>query len=195
MSTSRLEAFSDGVIAIIITLMMLNINIPSSPSFKALLDLHQLFFIYVVSFLTLAVYWINHHHIFQASEQISGRVLWLNILFLLFASVIPFTTDWFGMHLEERAPALFYGLVILAADMIWLGMAHELRRIHGKESIIGRSLQSFRKSYITIALILMGLVVGYFFPMAVLFFCLLSLIPWVVPDKYIEAQLFKNSSK
>ena len=189
MSSSRMEAFTDGVIAIIITLLVLNIDIPSSPSWSALVGMHQLFFIYIVSFLTLAVYWNNHHHVFQVTDTISGKVLWLNILFLLFASLFPFTTDWFGMHLYERVPALFYGLIILATDISWMFMTRELRRIHDKESILAKSLQSFKKSYITIGVIVIGLIIGYFYPIAVLVACLLSIIPWIVPDRYIESQL------
>jgi uncharacterized membrane protein len=191
MSKSRLEAFTDAVIAIIMTILVLELEIPESASFAALWGLRFQFMIYLVSFLTLAVYWNNHHHMFQASRHVSGRVMWLNILLLLFLSLFPFTTAWMSHHVDGRAPELFFGAVMLAADIVWVFLGLALCDENGPDSLITRSVKSsgMVKSRITIALISVGLVVGIWAPMATLIACAASLVPWLVPDREIEKWL------
>ena len=189
MSTRRLEAFTDGVLAIIITILILGLKRPNGATFAALWDLRHLFWVYLVSFLTLAIYWNNHHHLFQASEVVSGRILWWNFLLLLFISFFPFTTDWVGDHLDSRAPQITYGVVMLAADVVWVFLSRSLLREHGEESTLHRSLVGSKKSAFSIGIICVGLVIGWFFPPAVIISCLISQAPWVVPDRRIEKHL------
>ncbi|MCL1939813.1 MAG: TMEM175 family protein [Desulfovibrionaceae bacterium] len=187
MAKSRLEAFTDGVIAIIITILVLTLTPPAKADLSALLGLSHIFLVYVVSFLTLAVYWNNHHHMFQAVKVVTGKILWLNILFLFCISLFPFTTEWLGANLLSRTAQMTYGALMLAADIVWVFLAHELVRAHSKESTLAKSLKGSKKSAFTIGSILCGLAAGWFWPPAVMIGCLASLLPWIVPDKRIEA--------
>jgi len=189
MSKSRLEAFSDGVIAIIITIMVLNLQPPSTDSVSALFGLSHSFLIYVVSFLILAVYWVNHHHMFQASEVVSGKILWSNILFLFCISLIPFATGWVGNDLMSKTAQMAYGVLMLVADLAWLLLIRVLLQEHHKESTLSKSLTGSRKPFYSIGIILCGLAAGWFWPPAVMISCLLSLAPWIVPSRKIERQM------
>jgi uncharacterized membrane protein len=191
MNKSRLEAFTDAVIAIIMTILVLELKMPKNGSLEAIWDLRFQFMVYLISFLTLAIYWNNHHHMFQASCHVSGSVLWLNILIILFLSLFPFTTAWMSENVFERVPELMFAIIMLAADVIWLFLARALEKENGPESAIAKSLNKigYKKSAISIILILIGIIAGYFIPMAALISCILSLIPWVIPDKDIETRL------
>jgi uncharacterized membrane protein len=191
MNKSRLEAFTDAVIAIIMTVLVLELHVPKEASFAALWENRFQFFIYLISFLTLAIYWNNHHHMFQASKHVSGKVLWLNIALILFQSMFPFTTAWMSEHVFERAPELTYGIVMLIVDVIWVFLAKALVQENGEDSTIAKSMKKigYKKSAITLSLITAGIIVGIFIPMATLISCLLSLVPWVVPDRDIEKRL------
>jgi uncharacterized membrane protein len=189
MSKSRLEAFTDGVIAIIITILVLGIDVPEEASFAALWEQRTQFLVYVVSFVTLAIYWNNHHHLLQIAHRISGEVMWCNIILLLFLSLLPFTTSWVNTNLLARTPELLYGAVMLLADVVWLVLAHALIRENGKDSAVYEALRNSRKSHISIALIVLGLIGGIFLPLLTFIACILSLIPWLVPDRRIERLL------
>jgi uncharacterized membrane protein len=166
--------------------MVLELKVPDEPTFTALWASRYHFFVYFVSFLTLAIYWNNHHHLLQITRSVSGGVLWCNILLLLSLSLIPFTTAWVNEHLTARAPELVYGIVMLASDIIWIFLAKALIRENGKQSAIAKALHNSKKSYITIGLIMLGLIVGYFWPLATMIACILSLMPWIIPDRRIE---------
>ncbi|MDR2493337.1 MAG: TMEM175 family protein [Coriobacteriales bacterium] len=191
MSKTRLEAFTDAVIAIVMTILVLELKTPEHATLEALWELRFQFFTYLVSFLTLAIYWNNHHHLFQASRQVSGKVLWLNILLILCMSLFPLTTAWMGENVFERAPELAYAAVMLTADVVWLCLARALAHVNGVQSTIAVSLKAsgYRKSAISISLVALGMAVGVFLPMAALVACLASLVPWVVPDRDIERRL------
>jgi len=189
MSKTRLEAFTDAVIAIIMTILVLQLNSPEGGNFSALLQLSHPFLVYVISFATLAVYWNNHHHIFQAAKVVSGKILWWNILLLFCISLFPLTTVWVGKDLSLRAPQITYGVLMLAADVVWVFLARALLLEHGKDSPLSRALAGSKKSAFTIGIIIAGLAVGWFWPPAVVLSCLISLIPWIIPDKRIERQL------
>jgi uncharacterized membrane protein len=113
-------------------------------------------------------------------------VLWCNVVLLLFLSLVPFTTAWVNDHLLDRAPELLYGMVMLGADIVWLVMARALVRENGRHSEVAKALKGFGKSYLSIGLVAMGLVIGWFFPIATIIFCVISLAPWVIPDRRIE---------
>jgi uncharacterized membrane protein len=191
MNKSRLEAFTDAVIAIIMTILVLELEMPDGATFAALWELRFQFLIYLVSFLTLAIYWNNHHHMFQASKHVSGKVMWLNILLLLFLSLFPFTTAWMSDNVTGRAPELLFGIVMLAADIVWVFVGLALCEENGPDSLIAKTVKSsgMKKSRITIVLISAGIAVGIWVPMATLACCALSLVPWIVPDREIEKRL------
>ncbi|MDR2107963.1 MAG: TMEM175 family protein [Coriobacteriales bacterium] len=192
MPKSRIEAFTDAIIAIVMTILVLELTSPADGSFAALWDLRHQFVIYLISFLTLAIYWNNHHHLLQISHRVNGSVLWWNVLLLLFLSLIPFTTAWVSDHLFTTAPEVTYGAVMLAADLVWWGMVHELVREHGSQSKIAQAVET-RKSYISVGLVALGVVLGFFIPLSTLTCCVASLVPWLIPDRRIE-QMMRESA-
>jgi uncharacterized membrane protein len=189
MTKTRVEAFTDAVIAIVMTIMVLELVPPEMPTLSALLDMKTQFAVYLISFITLSIYWINHHHLFQITKQISGTVLWINMLLILCLSFIPFTTAFVDTHLFDRVPEVLYGVVMLIADIIWLFLAKSLIKENGKGSKIAEAITGSKKSYISIGVIVLGLIIGFFFPISIIISCLISLIPWVIPDKRIEKLL------
>ncbi|MDR1018881.1 MAG: TMEM175 family protein [Lachnospiraceae bacterium] len=186
MSKSRLEAFTDGVLAIIITIFVLDLGSPENGTIKALMRLDYHFFIYFLSFLTVAIYWINHHHLLQITNTISGSVLWLNIFLLLFLSLFPFATSWVSDNPRDMAPEMFYAGIMLVADVVWLFLAKALIKENGSNSRIAMALDGSRKSQITIVAIVLGIIIGIFLPYAPIIGCIISLLPWFIPDKKIE---------
>ena len=191
MSKTRLEAFTDAVVAIVMTILVLELQTPESASFGGLWELRMQFFTYLVSFATLAIYWNNHHHLFQASTRVSGKVLWWNVALIFCLSLIPFTTAWMSEHASGRAPELLYGSVILATNLTWLCLARVLVQVNGPDSTIAQSMRTggHRKSYLSVGVVAVGIAIGVAVPMAVLIACLLSLLPWAIPDQDIERRL------
>ena len=127
MSKSRLEAFTDAVIAIVMTILVLELHEPTAGSFAALFEEWHRLVIYVVSFLMLAIYWNNHHHMFQAAKTINGKVLWANNLFILSLSVFPFVTSWMGDFFSDLAPQLSFGIAIMMADVMFFATDYNLK--------------------------------------------------------------------
>jgi uncharacterized membrane protein len=191
MNKSRLEAFTDAVIAIIMTILVLELDTPESARWEALWELRFQFIPFLLSFVTLAIYWINHHHMFQASKHISGLVIWLNTLLILSLSLFPFTTKWMSDHVGGIAPEVSYAAVMLLANVVWLLLALALEKENGPASTIAKTLRKsgYKKSAYSIGVTLLGVILACFIPMAGLIACLLSLLPWVVPDKEIERLL------
>ena len=191
MTKTRLEAFTDAVIAIIMTILVLELEPPENASLYALLEVKFQFFIYLISFITLAIYWINHHHLFQVVRKISGETIWLNTILILFMSLIPFTTAYVNRHVGATVPEFLYGFVLLLTDVTWLVLAKFLVKANGENSEIKKALDGSKKSYISISLIIVGIIVGFLFPFITLVACMLSLLPWVIPSKKIE-KIVKN---
>src|SRR3979411_1316149 len=135
-----MEAFSDGVIAIIITIMVLELKVPHDASLRALRPVAPVFLSYVLSFVFLGIYWSNHHHLLQAVRSVDGRVLWANLHLLFWLSLIPFVTGWVGENHFASAPVAMYGVILLAAACAYYILAHTLIAIHGKASTIARAL-------------------------------------------------------
>jgi uncharacterized membrane protein len=195
MNKTHLEAFTDAVIAIVITILVLELVAPEDGSFEALWELRYRLLVYLISFITLAIYWNNHHHLFQISRHVSGGVLWCNIVLLLFLSLFPFTTAWVNDHLLDRAPELLYGFTMLCADIVWFVMAKALVRENGRNSEVAKALKRFGKSYLSIGLIVAGLVIGWFVPPVTIISCVVSLIPWLIPDRRIERMVHELANQ
>ncbi|MFD1486133.1 TMEM175 family protein [Lacticaseibacillus baoqingensis] len=191
MSKNRVEAFTDGVIAIIITIMVLELRPPAGGSFQALWDLRFQFLIYLVSFITLAVYWNNHHHLFQVVKHVDGAVLWANVAFLFAVSLFPFATAWVGeRHLKSIAPELFYGGVVLLADITYYLLVQCLLRVNTKSDAISHVLgRGYRKPLITIAGNVLALGLGWWWAPLTIIVDTLLLLVWVVPERRIEQHL------
>jgi uncharacterized membrane protein len=189
MSKSRLEAFSDGVIAILITIMVLELRIPEAPTWEALLPRAPLFLAYVLSFVQLGIYWNNHHHLFQVCTQVNGRVLWANLHLLFWLSLVPFATGWIGETNFSGVPLLAYGAVMWMAGLSWTVLNRALLRLHGNESPIARALGRDRKGMVSLVLFILGIVLSLVVPWAALVCYGLAILPWFVPDRRIERVL------
>lgn len=188
MSKSRLEAFTDGVLAIIITIMVLELQPPSGGSFEALWALRFRLAIYFVSFFQVAVYWNNHHHLFLLVRRINGNVLWANILFLFFASLIPFVTAWVGEnHLDSPAPEMTYGVVLLMASVAFYFLIQTVINADETNAEINKLLgKGYYKPIVTIGIIVLSIGAAWFWPPATIIINFLVLLLWVRPERRIE---------
>lgn len=195
MPKNRLEAFTDGVIAIIITIMVLELHAPTSGSWQALWQMRDLFIIYLVSFLSLAVYWNNHHHLFLLVKRINGRVLWANILFLLAASFFPFATDWVGAgHFQARAPEMTYGVVVLATDVtFWLLIQTIIRADRHNQALHDLLGKGYYKPIVTIGGNILAIAAAFIWPPLTIIMDALLLLLWVQPERRIEHHVRETS--
>jgi uncharacterized membrane protein len=186
MTKSRLEAFSDGVIAIIITIMVLELKPPHGTSLQSLKPLLPVFVSYVLSFINIGIYWNNHHHMFQASQKINGSVLWTNMHLLFWLSLIPFTTAWMGENKFETIPVAIYGVVLLMAGIAYYFLAHCLTSLHGKQSHFTKALGSDLKGKISLGMYALGIVLCFLHPFIGFSLYILVAMIWFVPDKRFE---------
>ena len=191
MSKGRLEAFSDGVIAIIITIMVLELKVPHEPSWHALLELGPVFLSYVMSFVFVGIYWNNHHHLLQAVKQVDGRVLWANLHLLFWLSLFPFATGWMGENDFAAAPVALYGAALLMAAIAYTILVRTLIAVHGSESAIAIAIGDDTKGKISVAIYVVGVALSTFLPLvaAALYVCVALM--WLVPDRRIERTLAK----
>ncbi len=184
-----MEAFSDGVLAIIITVMVLGLTEPHGAGPSALVPLIPVFLSYVLSFVNLGIYWNNHHHLLQAVSHVDGRILWANLHLLFWLSLFPFGTAWMGENNFAAWPVAVYGMILLLAAIAYFILAKALVSLHGKDSVIARALGRDLKGKISVAIYL-----------AAIAFCFLSqwiacglyvfvAIMWLVPDRRIERTL------
>lgn len=195
MSKTRLEAFTDAVIAITMTILVLALIEPEEPTLAALWSMRYKFLIYILSFVSLAIYWNNHHHLLQISKVVNGRVLWNNMAFILCLTFFPFATAWVDENLFDIVPEITYGVVMLLTHAAYLGLEHALVKVNGEESKVAKAMCNYRKSKITLIIIAIGIVIGLFIPIAVVIFIVISLMLWVIPDSRIEKILFgKNET-
>jgi uncharacterized membrane protein len=186
MSKGRLEAFSDGVIAILITIMVLELKVPHGVDLRALSVLTPVISSYVLSFVFLGIYWNNHHHLFQAVKRVDGRVLWANLHLLFWLSLVPFATAWMGESPEAPAPVAVYGAVLLCAGCAYFVLARVLVRIHGRDSILGRAIGADRKGIVSVFLYAAGIGFAFIRPPISLALYVTVAILWLVPDRRIE---------
>ena len=186
MKKSRLEAFSDGVLAIIITIMVLELPVPHATTLAALWPLWPKFLCYAMSFVYIGIYWNNHHHLWQAVEQVNGRVLWANLHLLFWLSLVPFATDWMGENQFAAAPVAVYGVVLLAAGCAYYVMAQVLLASHGPDSLLARALGRDFKGRISIVFYVVAIAVAFRLPwLSGLLYGLVACM-WLVPDSRFE---------
>jgi uncharacterized membrane protein len=189
MNKTRLEAFSDGVLAIIITIMILEIKAPEDDSFESLLKLIPVFLSYVLSFVYVGIYWNNHHHMFQVVKKINGSILWGNLFLLFWLSLIPFATSWIGEHHFSTVPMSIYGFILLMCAFAYNILQNKIIRSEGNDSILNRAIEKdFKGKISTIAyLIAIPLAFVSTWISGVLYIAVALL--WIVPDSRIEKQL------
>jgi uncharacterized membrane protein len=194
MKKARLEAFSDGVIAIIITIMVLELKVPHEDSFESLLKLVPVFLSYILSFIYVGIYWNNHHHLFHAVEKVSGGVLWANMFLLFCLSLFPFATAWMGENHFTALPVAFYGIILFLAAIAYFILVQALLRVHGKHSVLAKGIGSDKKGKISAVLYLLGIICAYFFNSWVAcFIYLIVAMIWLVPDRRIEKVVMPNN--
>ena len=191
MHKGRMEAFSDGVMAIIITIMVLELEIPHEGDIAALLPLLPKFLSYALSFVYLGIYWNNHHHLLQAVKQVNGSVLWANLHLLFWLSLIPFVTGWMGENNFATIPLVFYGGVLWMAGLAYYILVRSLIAHHGADSIlakaIGKDEKGIRSLYIYTAAIALAFVAAW---IAAALYVIVAIM-WLVPDRRIENNLTK----
>ena len=191
MKKGRLEAFSDGVIAIIITIMVLELKVPEGEGLNALKPLLPVFVSYVLSFIYLGIYWNNHHHLLHAAERITGGVLWANLHLLFWLSIVPFVTSWMGESHFSSAPTALYGFVLLMAAISYWILQNQLIRVNGKDSILSKALGKDLKGKVSPVLYVTAIPCAFISEwISGLLYLLVALI-WLVPDKRLEKAINK----
>lgn len=186
MPKERLTAFSDGVFAIIITIMVLEMKAPHHAEWSALVELTPVFLSYVLSFLYLAIYWNNHHHLLMATERVDGAILWANLHLLFWLSLIPFATAWMGENNFAALPVAVYGVALLAPGLAYVILQATIIRRHGRDSLLAKALGSDWKGKLSLLAYAAGIVVAFPAPMLACVIYLLVALIWLIPDQRIE---------
>jgi uncharacterized membrane protein len=186
MGKGRLEAFSDGVLAIIITIMVLEMKVPHGENLKDLQPLIPIFISYILSFIYIGIYWNNHHHLMQIIHKVSGAVLWSNIHLLFWLSLVPFATAWMGENHFSKWPVILYGFVLLMAALAYYILAHCLITVHGKDSTLAQAIGKDKKGIISISLYLTGIGLAFINSSIGFLIYVVVAIIWFIPDKRIE---------
>jgi uncharacterized membrane protein len=194
MSKGRLEAFSDGVIAIIITIMVLELRAPHAADVSALKPLYPAFLSYVLSFVLLGIYWNNHHHLFQAARNIGGPILWANLHLLFWLSLVPFVTSWLGDSHFASLPVAAYGAVMLGAGIAYWILTRALLARHDRDSALARAIGRDAKGLGSLAVYLIALPVAFVAPRIACALYVAVAVLWLVPDKRIERALAGRAS-
>ena len=189
MTKTRLEAFSDGVIAILITIMVLEFKTPQDVTIAALASLGPLFAVYILSFIYLGIYWANHHHLFHAATRINGAVLWANLHLLFWLSLVPFATGWMAEHSTAALPTAIYSAVLLADGVAWTIMKMVLVRLEGPQSRLGRAVGRDMKGRISLLLYVVAIGTAFVRPWIAQTLVAVVALMWLVPDRRIEAVL------
>ena len=185
----RLETFSDGVLAIIITIMILKMKIPHTGEISALMPLIPVFFSYVLSFIYVGIYWNNHHHMLHAVESVNGKVLWANLHLLFWLSLIPFVTGWMGENHFSKWPVVFYGIVLIMNAVSYTILTKSLLKHHGKDSLLSQALGTDLKGKLSIGIYATAIAAAFINSWIGLALYFVVAAIWLVPDKRIENKL------
>ena len=191
MTKSRMEAFSDGVIAIIITIMVLELKVPREAGWNSLLPVGPVFLGYVLSFVFLGIYWSNHHHLLQVVEHVNGRVLWANLHLLFWLSLIPFVTGWMGENNFAAYPVALYGVVLLFAAIAYFILARALLSIHASDSVLAIALGRDFKGKVSMVIYLVAILLAFVRSWLACALYVLVAAMWLVPDRRIEKTIGK----
>jgi uncharacterized membrane protein len=189
MGKGRLEAFSDGVIAIIITIMVLELKVPEGHELSALVPLAPVLASYVLSFIYVGIYWVNHHHLLLTVHKIDARVMWANLHLLFWLSLLPFATSWVDESHIETMPVVAYGFVLLMAAIAYTILSRALIALHGNESAIATAIGSDVKGYASLALYVVGIALAFVDSLLGFFVYAIVAVIWFIPDRRIERQL------
>lgn len=186
MKTTRLEAFSDGVLAIIITIMIIELKAPEETSLQALIPILPLFVSYLMSFIYLGIYWNNHHHLFQITEKVNGKILWANLHLLFWLSLIPFVTSWIGESYNSSGPVALYGIVLLMSAIAYSILQAVIIHQHDKDFILRKVIGKDLKGKLSLIFYIVGVLLSYLNTWLAISCYIIVAIMWVIPDKRIE---------
>jgi uncharacterized membrane protein len=189
MGKGRLEAFSDGVIAIIITIMVLELKVPHGATWDTLLPLAPVMLSYVLSFVYVGIYWNNHHHMMHAVSKVNGSVLWANLHLLFWLSLIPFVTGWMGENHFSAIPAAIYGVVLTMSALAYMLLEKVLIRLHGANSALALAVGKERKLWLSVAIYVLGIAVAALHPWLSVSLYVAVAVLWFIPDRRIETRL------
>lgn len=195
MTKGRLEAFTDGVLAIIITIMVLEMKVPHGGDFESLKPLIPVFGSYILSFIYLAIYWNNHHHLMQTVKHVNGGILWANMHMLFWLSLIPFVTGWMGENEFTTATVFLYGMVLLMAAISYRILIWLIIKSHGKDSVLAKALGRDAKGNLSPVLYVIGIATAFYSVWISGAIFILVAIMWLVPDRRIERTLKKEHNK
>ncbi|MGC2049369.1 MAG: TMEM175 family protein [Gallionella sp.] len=194
MGKSRLEAFSDGVIAIIITIMVLELKVPHGDSFEALTPLFPVFLSYVLSFVYLGIYWNNHHHMLHTSDKVTGPMLWANLHLLFWLSLVPFATGWMGENHFAAAPSAVYGVVLLMAAIAYWILQQLIIASQGPDPLLKKAVGSDWKGKLSPVLYAVAIALAFWSQWVSIGLYVFVALIWLVPDRRIERVLLNTEA-
>lgn len=192
MGKGRLEAFSDGVIAILITIMVLEMKVPHGQDLATLFGIWHVFVSYVLSFLYLGIYWSNHHHLLHTVQKVSGGILWANLHLLFWLSLVPFTTGWMGENEFAQWPVFVYTLNLLLAGVAYFILSKRIIAVHGRDSALARAVGADWKGQISVVFYAAAMATTFISSHAGVVIAALPALMWLVPDRRIEAVISGN---
>jgi uncharacterized membrane protein len=195
MDKGRLEAFSDGVIAIIITIMVLELKVPHGVDLESILPLAPVFLSYILSFIYVGIYWSNHHHLLHISQKVNGGILWGNLHLLFWLSMIPFTSGWLGENHYAAWPAALYGINLMMCGFSYSLLVRQLIRLHGKNSVLARALGKDLKGWASVAIYVVAIPLSFYNSWLAMGLYAVVAFTWLVPDRRIEDTLNQSESK
>jgi TMEM175 potassium channel family protein len=193
--TTRLEAFSDGVLAIIITITVLELRPPAGATFAALRHELPVFLSYALSFVYLGIYWNNHHHLLAATERVTGGVLWANLHLLFWLSLIPFATGWIGHQALAEVPTATYGFVLLLAAIAYFILSRAILASHGPDSLLARAIGRDLKGKVSVVIYAIAVPLAFVQPWLAMALYTLVAVIWLVPDRRIERAVTEHQGK
>lgn len=191
MKTSRLEAFSDGVLAIIITIMVLEMKIPEGTSWESLQPVLPVFLTFLGSFIYLGIYWNNHHHLMHATQKVNGKILWANLNLLFWLSLFPFVTGYMGENHFEKIPVALYGMVLLMAAIAFRILVYFIIKNEGEESSLAKAFKKGKKENYSILFYAIAVGLSFWVPLVSLLIYIGVGIIWVIPDRRIENHILE----
>jgi uncharacterized membrane protein len=194
MHKGRLEAFSDGVIAILITIMVLELKVPHGSDFSTLQPLIPIFISYILSFIYIGIYWNNHHHLMQAAQKVNGASLWANLHLLFWLSMIPFATSWMGENHFATEPVALYGAVLFCCGGAYTIFAKILVHLHGKDSKLAKALGPDTKGNLSVLLYIIGIALSFVHAWIAVGIYIVVAIMWLIPDRRIERVLHDHEN-
>ena len=186
MNSNRLEAFSDGVLAIIITIMVLELKVPHETSFEALLPILPVFLSYILSFIYIGIYWNNHHHMMHVVTKVNGGILWANLHLLFWLSLIPFATGWIGENNFAELPMALYGMVLLMAAIAYFILQNRILAAQGRDSLLAKALGKDIKGKASPIIYIIAIISSFYNPWIAGALYVLVAFMWLIPDQRIE---------